>query len=112
MAQFAAQLQRIAPGYIHSPVIDKTGLEGTYDFTLSFSPAGMQQAMGERGGGRGGRGGDSGPAGVAITEASDPSGVITLPEAIERQLGLKLELQKRPISVLVIDRLERTPTEN
>ena len=112
MAQFAAQLQRIAPGYIHSPVIDKTGLEGTYDFTLSFSPAGMQQAMGERGGGRGGRGGDSGPAGVAITEASDPSGVITLPEAIERQLGLKLELQKRPISVLVIDRIERTPTEN
>jgi uncharacterized protein (TIGR03435 family) len=47
-----------------------------------------------------------------MTEASDPSGVITLPEAIERQLGLKLELEKRPISVLVIDHIERTPTEN
>jgi len=44
--------------------------------------------------------------------ASDPNGAITLPEAIERQLGLKLELQKRPVQVLVIDHIERKPTEN
>jgi uncharacterized protein (TIGR03435 family) len=29
-----------------------------------------------------------------------------------KQLGLKLELQQRPAPVLVIDRIERTPTDN
>ncbi|HXA50369.1 MAG TPA: TIGR03435 family protein, partial [Candidatus Acidoferrum sp.] len=112
MTQFAAQLQRIAPGYIRVPVLDATGLEGAYSFTLSFSPAGMARG----GGGGGGRGGmigmDAGPASPGAPDASDPSGAIPLPQAIEKQLGLKLELQKRPMNVLVIDRIERTPTEN
>jgi uncharacterized protein (TIGR03435 family) len=47
-----------------------------------------------------------------LTEASDPSGGITLLEAISKQLGLKLELQKRPVQVLVIDHVEPKPTEN
>jgi uncharacterized protein (TIGR03435 family) len=47
-----------------------------------------------------------------LTEASDPSGAITLFEAINKQLGLKLELQKRPVQVLVIDHVEPKPTEN
>jgi uncharacterized protein (TIGR03435 family) len=107
MAQFAAKLQQIAPGYIHSPVLDATGLEGSWNFTLSFSPAGAVQ------GGGGGRGGDSPPpAPAGLTEASDPSGAITLFEAINKQLGLKLELQKRPVQVLVIDHVEPKPTEN
>ena len=33
-------------------------------------------------------------------------------EAIERQLGLKLEMQKRPMPVTVIDHLEEKPTDN
>jgi uncharacterized protein (TIGR03435 family) len=98
MAQFAEKLQSIAPGYIHSPVLDATGLDGAWDFTLSFSPAGMAQ-------GGGGRGGDSG----AATEASDPSTGLTLLEAVEKQIGLKLELRKRPIPVLVIDHAEQNP---
>jgi len=108
MAQFAEKLKTIAPGYIHSPVLDATGLAGGYDFTLSFSPAGALQA-----GGRGGRGGD-GPAAPsdAPAAASDPNGAITLFEAIDKQLGLKLESQKRPVTVLVIDRAEQKPTEN
>jgi uncharacterized protein (TIGR03435 family) len=105
MAQFAAQLQSIAPGYIHSPVLDATGLDGSFDFTLSFSPAGLA-------GGRGGRGGIAGPTPGGTGEASDPNGAVTLFEAIEKQLGLKLEMQKRPIPVLVIDRIEQKPTEN
>jgi len=112
MAQFAEKLKNIAPGYIHTPVLDATGLEGGYDFTLSFSPAGL---AGTGGGGRGGRGGGEGgppPAGDAATAASDPNGAITLFDAIEKQLGLKLEAQKRPVSVLVIDRAEQKPTEN
>jgi uncharacterized protein (TIGR03435 family) len=108
MAQFAERLQNIAPGYIHSPVLDATGIEGAYDFTLSFSPAGALQ--GGRGGG--GRGGDGPPPASAIADASDPSGGITLFEAIEKQLGLKLELQKRTIPVLVIDHIDQKPTDN
>ena len=50
MAQFAELLPGIAPGYIHNEVLDKTGLEGGWDFTLSSSGAGFQA------GGGGGRG--------------------------------------------------------
>jgi uncharacterized protein (TIGR03435 family) len=108
MAQFGIKLQQIASGYIHSPVLDATGLEGGWTFTLSFSTAGQAQGGG---GGRGG--GDSPPpAPAGLTEASDPSGAITLFEAINKQLGLKLELQKRPVQVLVIDHVEPKPTEN
>jgi uncharacterized protein (TIGR03435 family) len=103
MAQFAAQLQPLAPGYLQSPVLDATGLEGGWDFTLNFSPAGMAQ-----GGGR--RGGDAGAAGGV--EASDPGNALSLFDAIEKQLGLKLQPQKRPVSVLVIDHIERKPTDN
>ena len=112
MAQFAEKLQSIAPGYIHTPVLDATGLEGSWDFTLSFSPAGMDQFIRSQGaGGRGGGEAASQPSGGAA-EASDPSGAITLFEAIEKQLGLKLEKQKRPASVLVIDHVEQKPTDN
>jgi uncharacterized protein (TIGR03435 family) len=104
MAQFAAQLQPLAPGYLQSPVLDSTGLEGGWDFTLNFSPAGMAQG----GGGR--RGGDGAATGVA--EAPEPGGGLSLFDAIEKQLGLKLEAQKRSVSVLVIDRIERKPTDN
>jgi uncharacterized protein (TIGR03435 family) len=104
MTQFAARLQPLASGYLQSPVLDATGLEGGWDFTLSFSPAGMAQA----GGGR--RGGDGAAAGSV--EASDPGGGISLFDAIEKQLGLKLQAQKRPAPVLVIDHIERKPTDN
>ena len=115
MAEFAARLQSLAGGYIRSPVLDATGLEGSYDFTLNFSPAGMVGMAGGRGAvmvrvgpGSGGEGGGAGGA----PEAADPIGAISLPEAVEKQLGLKLEMQKRPIKVWVIDKLERTPTDN
>jgi uncharacterized protein (TIGR03435 family) len=106
MAQFAAQLRRVAPAVIHVPVLDATGLEGSYSFTFTFTGAGMALPAGAvRPPGMNGM--DGGPA----SEASDPTGAITLPQALEK-LGLKLELQKRTMSVLVIDRVERTPTEN
>jgi uncharacterized protein (TIGR03435 family) len=105
MAQFADQLQRMAPGYIQTPVLDATGLDGSYNFTLAFAPAGAAR-------GGGGRGGKRGPAMADSGEPSDPSGVMSLPEAIDKQLGLKLEQQKRQVKVWVIDRVERTPTEN
>jgi uncharacterized protein (TIGR03435 family) len=70
---------RLSPTAI--PVIDKTGLEGTYKITLSYS--------------------------VARTA---PKGAILDPEleaAIEQQLGLRLVERKGPIASLVIDRIAR-----
>lgn len=112
MAQFADRLQSLAPAYLRTPVVDGTGLEGAWDFTISFSPFGAAQPG--RGGG-GGRGGGPAPAAAAAPqnagEASDPNGALTIFEALNRQLGLKLEMQKRPMPVLVIDRVEM-PSEN
>ena len=107
MAQFADLLQKIAPGYIHSPVLDATGLEGAWDFTLSFSGANLLQSAAPS------RGGDASPQppGGAPT-ASDPNGAVSLFDAVSKQLGLKLEEKKRPVSVLVIDHVEEKPTDN
>src|SRR5581483_4438786 len=97
MAQFAHLLQDIANGYVHGEVVDNTGLEGGYTFTLRFSPIGLISSGG-------GRGGDGPPA--ADSGAATPSGGLSLPDAIQKQLGLKLELQKRPTTVYVIDHIE------
>ncbi|MGA7237713.1 MAG: TIGR03435 family protein [Bryobacteraceae bacterium] len=106
MAQFADMLPTIASGYVRTKVQDNTNLEGGWDFAFSFSPAGALQARGPRGGG------DGAAAGSGIPEASEPNNAISLFEAISKQLGLKLETVKRPLPVLVIDRIERKPTEN
>jgi uncharacterized protein (TIGR03435 family) len=47
----------------------------------------------------------------ASPQASDPNGAVSLYEAIEKQLGLKLERTKRPAKVLVIDHIEPKPIE-
>jgi len=59
-----------------------------------------------------GRGGPVGDARSALPSASDPSGGYTIFEAVDKQLGLKLEAQKRPLPVLVIDHVEEKPTDN
>jgi uncharacterized protein (TIGR03435 family) len=98
MAQFADLLPQQVNGYVHSAVLDKTGLTDAYDFTLSFSGIGILQdslkGAGQPGGG------------------TDPNGAISFPEAVSKQLGLKLELEKRPAPVLVIDHVEQKPIEN
>jgi uncharacterized protein (TIGR03435 family) len=112
MAQFASLLNNIAGGYIQGqPVLNETGLDGAWDFTLNFSGAGVVG-----GGGRGVAvfrfgGGDAAPAGGAGT-ASDPSGGLSLNDALTKQVGLKLETAKRPAPVVVIDHIEPKPTEN
>ncbi|MGA3238544.1 MAG: TIGR03435 family protein [Bryobacteraceae bacterium] len=94
MKQLAQNLPMMAGGYIQgATVYDETGIEGAFDFTLSFSGAGMVG-----GAGRGGRGGDG--MGAGAVEAPEPSGAISLYEAIEKQLGLKLQQTKRPAQVL------------
>jgi uncharacterized protein (TIGR03435 family) len=73
---------------LESPVVNKTGLTGKYDFTLDWS-----------------RDQDGMPDTQADTDAP---GLFT---AIEEQLGLKLVATKGPVDVIVIDHIE-LPTEN
>jgi uncharacterized protein (TIGR03435 family) len=107
MAQFAERLLALANGYVQIPVLDKTGLEGGWDFALNFSAIGVFLNTG-----RGGGDAAAGAPGGGALAASDPNGAISLPEAIDKQLGLKLEMQKRPVSVLVIDQVEQRPVDN
>ncbi len=65
------------------PVVDKTGLTGIYDIKLSFAPEG-------------------------VPDSPLPS-VFT---AVQEQMGLKLEAQKVPVDMIVIDHVEKVPTEN
>jgi len=103
MTEFAEQLRSLAGGYLFTPVLDSTGLEGAWDFTLSFSAAGLVNG--------GGRGAPPQPLSDA-TAAPDPNGALSLYDAVYKQLGLKLEKQKRPVPVLVIDHVEEKPTDN
>ena len=105
MAQFAEKLQAIAGNYVHSPVIDATGLEGGYDFSFSYSPilpAQLAQITARPA---------EGPPG-ANAAAADPIGGVSIFEAVDKQLGLKLVEQKRPAKYLVIDHIEQKPTDN
>jgi uncharacterized protein (TIGR03435 family) len=82
-------------------ILDKTGLTGTYDFILHWTPddAPPQIAAGPEGG-------QPGNGGAPQTDAG-PS-LIT---ALDEQLGLKLESQKSPLDVIVVDHVDR-PSEN
>ena len=102
MAEFVEQLPSIGPLYIHNPVIDASGIEGAWDFTLTFSPV-PPSMMGNGGGG--GRG--DAPGGGTV-EASEPTTAVSLFDAIERQLGMKPEMYKRNLPVL-IDHVEEKP---
>jgi uncharacterized protein (TIGR03435 family) len=89
MAQFGKWLLVDADDYVQTAVLDETGLAGGWDFTLYFSDAAVVGA-----------------------QSADPNGGISLADAIDKQLGLKLELQKRPVKVLVIDHINEKPADN
>jgi uncharacterized protein (TIGR03435 family) len=74
------------------PVLNMTELKAYYDLTLDWVP---EERHGD---------GDK-PVG-------DPLAGPTLMMALQDQLGLKLELRKAPIEFLVVDKVERVPTEN
>jgi uncharacterized protein (TIGR03435 family) len=91
------------------PVVDATAIQGRYDMTLNFSPPTPDQIRQLRGG----------PAPVqniggrdSLGRASDPDGTISIFEALDKQLGLKLKSRKVMGTVLVIDHVDERPTEN
>jgi uncharacterized protein (TIGR03435 family) len=108
MAEFADQLRGMTQE-LKWPVLDATGIAGRWDLTLTFTQNFPMMATLAGGGARAG---DAGAPGGDLAAASDPSGGVTIFQAIEKQLGLKLEMQKRPVPITVIDHLDQKPTDN
>ena len=91
------------------PVVDATELKANYDFNLDFAPEGMNGPMGMMPPSPPQH--DGAPGGAPVASAPDVSGP-SIFTALQEQLGLKLEQRKGPVDLLVIDRLEKVPTEN
>jgi uncharacterized protein (TIGR03435 family) len=86
MEAFARGLREMAGDYLTSPVFDATGLQGEWDFDLTWINRGRLALAG--------------------------SEAITIFDAVDKQLGLQLDLQKAPAPVLVVESVNQTPTEN
>lgn len=85
-ADIAQQVQALAPGYFRDgPAVDMTGLKGVYDFKLEW---------------------------VTRAEANQGSDGPSMFDAVQQQLGLKLQGRKQSLEILVIDHVEKAPTEN
>jgi uncharacterized protein (TIGR03435 family) len=106
MAEFGDLLRAQANGYIYYPVLDSTGLEGGYDFTLSFSTIGQLHSGPPQ------TSGNSSNSSSNSSDVSEPNGGLSLFDAVKQQIGLKLEKQRRPETGLVIDHIEQKPTDN
>jgi uncharacterized protein (TIGR03435 family) len=86
LGAFAEALRR-AMGAQTAPIADQTGLPGTFDIDVRFTPGQLANLVG---------------GGPGTTPA----------EAVERQLGLKLEAKKVPMPSVIVDRVNRMPTPN
>jgi uncharacterized protein (TIGR03435 family) len=97
-----AALLTMLKNQIGGPVVDRTGLTGAYDFDLFYAIEGFRAAA-------------IPVAGAEPTsgQAADPGdSPPTLRAAFESQLGLKLVPAKGPVEVLVVDHMNKKPTEN
>lgn len=79
-----------------SPVIDKTGLTGTFVYFVYYSLAGPRSFAGTL---------------LPLPDTSSDPNLPAYPTALQEQLGLKLESTRGPVDVLVIDSVQQ-PTEN
>lgn len=89
-----SELTRFLSRELREPVIDQTGLKGLFDYTLDIN-AYVTDEMAKSGGG--------GPP----LEANS-----IIAQAMQAQLGLKAEAKKMPVPMLVVDHVEKFPTEN
>jgi uncharacterized protein (TIGR03435 family) len=101
MAELAQNLQRMAGAYIDHPVVDVTGIQGGWNFAMGWTPRAMLQASPPPNANQ--------PPGT-VTESSDPGGISVF-EAVQKELGLKLVKQTRSIPVVVVDHVNEKPIE-
>jgi uncharacterized protein (TIGR03435 family) len=103
MDQFADMLQALGGNEIKNRVANKTGLAGSYDFTLYYT--GNRKLRD-----------DAATADAAAKQAGEataaPAGGISILDAFRKELGLRLEQQPGVYPTLIIDHLEQTPTDN
>ncbi len=105
-------LADLLSSFVDRPIVDQTETKGPFKLKLDFaldtsvmnSRAGGKMVMMQR------EGGGPGP-GASELPSADPSGP-SIFTAVQEQLGLKLDAKKSPVDILVIDHLEKTPTEN
>jgi uncharacterized protein (TIGR03435 family) len=114
MKQTIAGLAEQLSNQMDRPVTDTTGLTAKYDFVLDFAPDENRMAAMLPPGGASAivnhevsSGGMPGPKEPPETVAVPP-----LPAAVQEQLGLKLGQKKGPVALIVIDKIEKAPTEN
>ena len=102
MASLASMLER----FLDRPVMDLTGLNGSYDVTFDLSPEDYR---------------------AMLIRAAVAAGLVMSPDALRAldaspappslfeglaKFGLKLESHRAPLDVLVIESIRKTPTEN
>jgi len=86
------QMVEFIANAIHTPVIDQTGLTGRYDYFLDIEMYVTEEARRASG--------------------VPPEAGSIIAAAIQAELGLKMESKKVPVDVIVVDHVEKTPTEN
>jgi uncharacterized protein (TIGR03435 family) len=109
MTELAARLQQLSLGFFQTPVTDETKLEGRWNFTFGFTPDVLTRLDVARGIGPAAPPAAGGARGL---EAPEPTGALTIVQAVDRQLGLKLERRPGKGQVLVIDAIDEEPLEN
>jgi len=104
-----ASLAEMISRFAERPVVDMTGIAGHYDFDLAFTPE-TTRGMPPMGPGPGPSGpGPNGPGAAPSDAPVERAG--TIQDAVQRY-GLKLESRKAPMEILVVDGIEKVPTEN
>jgi uncharacterized protein (TIGR03435 family) len=111
MSVFVKQLERRLRWELDSDrtpwVVDQTGLTGKYTFTLQYA-----SRMGSPVGLPGVGGAEPNPS-QSMQAAKDPSNRLDLFEAIQKELGLKLNrIKDVPVDMLVVDKLDKKPVAN
>jgi uncharacterized protein (TIGR03435 family) len=101
MAQLAQLLQLGAGAYIDHPVVDATGLSGGWDFAIGWTPRAILEKPAA----------NPDPNSTAPSVAADPNGGISVFDAVEKELGLKLVKQKKSVPVIVVDHVAEKPVQ-
>jgi uncharacterized protein (TIGR03435 family) len=84
------------------PIVDSTGLKGKYDFVFSYRTQARAQAVVP----------PPAEGGAAIPIAPDPEKRGDLWDAVQEQLGLRLESRRMLLDSVVVDHMEKKPKEN
>jgi len=103
-----SSLAEFATRFVDRPVVDMTDLKGNYQVAFDLTMDDLKNIARQAGmnipGGPGG--GDT----KGLVDASDPSGSSILMSL--QAMGLKLDPRKAPLETIVVDHIEKTPTEN